>query len=41
MSVIQSGCTQLGISNPMQDIILGGIIIIAVLLDQWRKQRTR
>ncbi|MBR9802172.1 ABC transporter permease, partial [bacterium] len=36
MSVIQSGCTQLGINNPTQDMILGGIIIVAVLVDQLR-----
>ena len=41
MSVIQSGCTQLGINNPMQDIILGGIILVAVFVDQLRHRPHR
>ncbi|MCH7989133.1 MAG: ABC transporter permease, partial [Planctomycetes bacterium] len=39
MAVIASGCTQLGLSNPVQDIILGVIIIVAVTLDQLRQRR--
>ena len=39
MAVIASGCTQLGLSNPVQDIILGVIIIVAVTLDQIRQRR--
>ena len=39
MYVIYSGCTQLGLSNPVQDIILGVIIIVAVTLDQMRQGR--
>ena len=38
MSVINSGCTQLGIPNPLQDIILGVIIIAAVTIDQLRQR---
>lgn len=34
MAVIRSGCTQLGISNPIQYIIVGVIIIAAVLFDR-------
>lgn len=41
MAVIKSGCTQLGISNPLQDMILGAIIIIAVLVDQLRHGKSR
>ncbi|OYW13551.1 MAG: inner-membrane translocator, partial [Planctomycetales bacterium 12-60-4] len=39
MAVINSGCTQLGIPNPLQDVILGVIIIAAVTLDQLRQRR--
>ncbi|MBL4885331.1 MAG: ABC transporter permease [Planctomycetaceae bacterium] len=41
MAVIQSGCTQLGISNPMQDMILGLIVIVAVFVDQIRHRKQR
>ena len=37
--VIASGCTQLGLTNPWQDIILGVIIIAAVTLDQLRQRQ--
>jgi len=40
MEVIRSGCTQLGLDNPIQEIILGVIIIAAVLVDQLRQRRT-
>jgi ribose transport system permease protein len=39
MAVINSGCTQLGLSNAVQDIINGVIIIAAVTLDQIRQRR--
>jgi ribose transport system permease protein len=37
MAVINSGCTQLGLSNAVQDIINGVIIVAAVTLDQIRQ----
>jgi len=37
MAVIASGCTQLGLDNSVQDIILGTIIIGAVAIDQLRQ----
>jgi ribose/xylose/arabinose/galactoside ABC-type transport system permease subunit len=40
MQTIASGCTQLGLSNPVQDIILGVIIVAAVTVDQFRQRRT-
>ena len=40
MQTIASGCTQLGLSNPVQDILLGVIIVAAVTLDQLRQRRT-
>ena len=39
MQTIASGCTQLGLSNPVQDIILGVIIVAAVTVDQFRQSR--
>lgn len=39
MSVITSGCSALGVSNPVQDMLLGIIIIVAVAVDQFRQQR--
>jgi len=39
MSVISNGCTHLKVSNPLQDIILGLIIITAVSIDQLRQRR--
>ena len=38
MQTIASGCTQLGLSNPVQDIILGIIIVAAVTVDQIRQR---
>lgn len=40
MSVITSGCTALGLTNPIQDMILGIIIIAAVTVDQFRQRKT-
>jgi ribose transport system permease protein len=40
MCVIDSGCTQLGLSNPVQDIVLGVVIVAAVAIDQFRQART-
>lgn len=39
MAVITSGCTQLGLKNPVQDMILGAIIVAAVAIDQIRQRR--
>jgi len=41
MTVIRSGCTQIGLSNWLQEIITGLIIVSAVVLDRLRhRQRT-
>jgi ribose/xylose/arabinose/galactoside ABC-type transport system permease subunit len=40
MSVITSGCTALGLTNPIQDMILGIIIVAAVTVDQLRQRRS-
>ena len=39
MGVIDSGCTLLGLSNPVQDIVLGMVIVTAVVVDQIRQSR--
>lgn len=39
MSVIRSGCSQMGLSNWIQDIVTGCIIIAAVALDRIRHAR--
>jgi ribose transport system permease protein len=39
MCVIDAGCTQLGLSNPVQDIVLGVVIVAAVAVDQFRQSR--
>lgn len=38
MAVINSGCTQLGMSNAFQDMMLGVVIIGAVMVDQLRQR---
>ncbi len=40
MTVIASGCTQMGLPNWVQEIITGGIIVIAVALDRLRHRRS-
>ena len=37
IAVIRSGCTQLDVRNPVQDIVLGAIIVGAVAVDRWRR----
>ncbi len=39
MAVITSGCTLLELKNPIQDVILGVIIIAAVCVDQFRQRK--
>jgi ribose/xylose/arabinose/galactoside ABC-type transport system permease subunit len=41
MTTITSGCTQLGLPNPIQDVIVGLIIVAAVTVDQMRQKRIR
>jgi len=40
MTVIASGCTQMKVPNYWQEIITGGIIIVAVALDRLRHRRS-
>jgi ribose transport system permease protein len=39
MAVIQIGCAQKGYPNWVQQIVTGGIIVLAVALDRWRQRR--
>jgi ribose/xylose/arabinose/galactoside ABC-type transport system permease subunit len=39
MTVIRSGCAQLGLPNWVQEMVTGGIIVVAVALDRWRQRR--
>lgn len=41
MSVVANGCTKLGLSNWVQEIVTGGIIVAAVLLDYVRRRSTQ
>ena len=41
MTVIRSGCSQMGLPNWVQEIVTGGIIVLAVALDRLRSRRTR
>lgn len=40
MAVVANGCTKMGLPNWVQEIVTGGIIILAVALDLLRKRRT-
>jgi ribose/xylose/arabinose/galactoside ABC-type transport system permease subunit len=40
MTVIASGCTQMQVPNYWQEIITGGIIVVAVALDRLRHRRS-
>jgi ribose transport system permease protein len=37
MAVIAIGCSQKGLPNWVQEIVTGGIIVLAVALDRWRE----
>jgi ribose transport system permease protein len=39
MTIIRSGCSQMGLPNWVQEIVTGGIIVAAVALDRWRHRR--
>jgi ribose transport system permease protein len=40
MAVIRTGCTFLGVHNWVQEIVTGGIIVVAVALDRFRHRAT-
>ena len=39
MAFLRNGCQQIGWPNYIQEIIIGGIIVVAVALDRWRSAR--
>ncbi len=39
MTVVDNGCTKLGLSNWVQEIVTGAIIVVAVAIDQLRQRR--
>ena len=39
MTVIRSGCSQMGLANWIQEIVTGGIIVVAVALDRLRHRK--
>ena len=41
IAVLQNGLAQLGVTEPAKRLITGGVIVAAVLFDQWRLQRRR
>jgi len=40
IAVLQSGLAQIGVSEPFKRVVTGGVIILAVVLDRWRSDRT-
>jgi ribose/xylose/arabinose/galactoside ABC-type transport system permease subunit len=41
MTVVANGCTKVGLDNPVQEIVTGGIIVVAAFLDRLRRRRER
>jgi len=39
MTVVDNGCTKLGLDNWVQEVVTGAIIVAAVALDRWRQSR--
>ena len=39
MTVIRSGCAQMGLPNWVQEMVTGFIIVLAVAIDRWRQRR--
>ncbi|MGC6488535.1 MAG: ABC transporter permease [Planctomycetota bacterium] len=40
MTVVDNGCTKLGLDNWVQEVVTGGIIVGAVALDRWRQAKS-
>jgi ribose/xylose/arabinose/galactoside ABC-type transport system permease subunit len=38
MALIQIGCSQRGLPNWVQQIVTGGVIVLAVAIDRWRSR---
>ena len=39
MTVVDNGCTKLGLANSVQEIVTGAIIVAAVVVDRLRHRR--
>jgi ribose/xylose/arabinose/galactoside ABC-type transport system permease subunit len=39
MTVVDNGCTKVGLDNWVQEVVTGAIIVAAVALDRWRQAR--
>jgi len=39
MTVVDNGCTKLGLDNWVQELVTGAIIVAAVALDRWRQRK--
>jgi ribose/xylose/arabinose/galactoside ABC-type transport system permease subunit len=40
MTIVANGCTKLELANWVQEIVTGGIIVAAVMLDRFRHRRS-
>jgi ribose/xylose/arabinose/galactoside ABC-type transport system permease subunit len=41
ITVIEAGLVLVGIKDTLQPVILGGVIVLTVFVDQWRRHRPR
>ena len=41
MGVLRNGLNLLGVSSFLQQIVIGAVIVVAVLIDTWLKRRNR
>jgi ribose/xylose/arabinose/galactoside ABC-type transport system permease subunit len=39
MTVVDNGCTKVGLENWVQEVVTGVIIVAAVALDRWRQSK--
>ncbi len=39
IAVLQTGLAQVGASDPIKRVITGTVIVVAVLVDAWRRKR--
>lgn len=40
IAILQNGLAQIGVSEPAKRLITGAVIIVAVMIDRWRRQRS-
>jgi ribose transport system permease protein len=39
IAVLQTGLAQVGAADPVKRLVTGGVIVLAVLADAWRRKR--